>query len=77
MGLRTADEYLESLRDGREVYYDGERVPDVVAHPVLGLSARHFARVFALQSDPRYRELATVEMDGERVSRFFVPPCAS
>jgi hypothetical protein len=28
--LRSADEYLESLRDGREVYYDGQRVADVV-----------------------------------------------
>ena len=87
MPLRTADEYLESLRDGREVYYDGDRVADVAAHPVLGKSARHFARVFELQSDPRYRELATVVddsadgdgeneggSDGERVSRFFVPP---
>ena len=36
MGLRTAEQYLESLRDGREVYYDGERVVDIVAHPVLG-----------------------------------------
>ena len=74
MGLRTAEQYLESLRDGREVYYDGERVVDIVAHPVLGQSARHFARAFTLQADPRYENLATVEEDGERVSRFFVPP---
>lgn len=74
MGLRTADEYLESLRDGREVYYDGERVQDIVAHPVLGKSAHHFARIFTLQADPRYRDLATVEENGERVSRFFAPP---
>jgi len=79
MPLRTADEYLASLRDGREVYYAGELVPDVGAHPVLGKSARHFARVFALQSDPHYHDLATVEQDiegggRERVSRFFVPP---
>ena len=74
MVLRTRDEYLDGLRDGREVYYDGERVPDVVAHPVLGKSARHFARAFELQQDDRYRELASVEHNGERVSRFFVPP---
>jgi hypothetical protein len=28
----TADEYLESLSDGREVYVDGERVADVTRH---------------------------------------------
>jgi len=39
MGLRTADDYLASLNDGREVYYDGERGQDIVGHPVLGQSA--------------------------------------
>ncbi len=74
MGLRTSQEYLDSLKDGREVYYDVELVQDIVGHPVLGQSAKHFARVFALQSDPKFRDLATVEEDGERVSRFFTPP---
>lgn len=41
--MRSAQEYLDGLRDGREVYYRGERVGDVVAHPELGLSARHGA----------------------------------
>ncbi len=74
MGLRTSDEYLESLNDGREIYYDGERIQDIVGHPVLGQSAKHFARVFALQAEPKFRDLATVEENGERVSRFFTPP---
>lgn len=74
MGLRTADAYLDSLNDGREVYYDGELVKDIVNHPVLGMSARHFARVFTMQGDPQYLDLATVEENGERVSRFFTPP---
>ena len=26
--IRTGDEYRESLRDGREVWVSGERVPD-------------------------------------------------
>jgi 4-hydroxybutyryl-CoA dehydratase/vinylacetyl-CoA-Delta-isomerase len=41
--VRSAEEYLEGLRDGREVYYRGERVDDVVSHPELGLSAHHGA----------------------------------
>jgi aromatic ring hydroxylase len=44
--MRSAEEYLEGLRDGREVYYRGERVEDVVAHPELGLAARHGALDF-------------------------------
>jgi 4-hydroxyphenylacetate 3-monooxygenase len=31
--LRTGQDYLESLRDGREVWIDGERVEDVATHP--------------------------------------------
>ena len=36
----TGDEYLESLRDGREVYVYGERVKDVTAHPAFRNTAR-------------------------------------
>ena len=28
--IRTPEQYVESLRDGRVVYQDGERVTDVV-----------------------------------------------
>ena len=31
--IRTGEEYRESLRDGREVYVDGERVKDITTHP--------------------------------------------
>ena len=31
--LMTGAEYLESLRDAREVYIYGERVRDVTTHP--------------------------------------------
>ena len=33
----TGAEFLESLRDGREVYIYGERVEDVTTHPALWL----------------------------------------
>jgi 4-hydroxybutyryl-CoA dehydratase / vinylacetyl-CoA-Delta-isomerase len=44
--MRSADEYLDGLRDGREVYYRGERIGNVVDHPELGLAARHGALDF-------------------------------
>ena len=40
----TGEEYLESLRDGREVYFMGERVKDVTTHPAFRNTARMFAR---------------------------------
>ena len=44
--MRSAEQYLEGLRDGREVFYRGERVEDVVAHPELGIVSRHAALDF-------------------------------
>jgi hypothetical protein len=41
MGLRTPEQYLDGLRDGREVCYRGERVKVVPDHPELGVAARH------------------------------------
>src|SRR5450631_3519365 len=33
MGLRTPQQYVESLRDGRVTYWDGERIDDITTHP--------------------------------------------
>ncbi|MGL6279853.1 MAG: 4-hydroxyphenylacetate 3-hydroxylase N-terminal domain-containing protein [Gaiella sp.] len=44
--MRSAEAYLDGLRDGRLVHYRGERVPDVVAHDELGLVSRHAALDF-------------------------------
>ena len=33
--IRTGEEYRESLRDGRAVWIDGERVEDVTVHPAF------------------------------------------
>ena len=40
----TGDEFLESIRDGREIYIHGERVKDVTTHPAFRNSARMVAR---------------------------------
>jgi aromatic ring hydroxylase len=37
MGIRTPNEYKESLRDGRHVYIRGEKVADITKHPILGI----------------------------------------
>ena len=59
--VRTPQQYLDGLRDGREVYYRGERVPDVVDHPELGIAAQHGSLDFVLSEDPKYRELALTD----------------
>ncbi len=63
--MRTSQEFLESLRDGREVFYRGKRVDDVAEHPVIGVAARHAARLFGIERGYRSEET------GGEVSRYF------
>ena len=42
----TGAEYLESLKDGREVYIYGERVKDVTTHPAFRNAARSVAKLY-------------------------------
>jgi len=78
MGIRTVEEYKESLRDGRRVYIRGEKVDDVTRHPVLGVTVDTVAQGFALTShpDPEVRNLFTAPHPetGEPINRFFVTP---
>ena len=74
MPLRTADEYLESLRDGRTVYFRGERVPDVTTHPVISVAARHAAIDYQLAHDPAHRDLCVVNDDAGEYSRYYQIP---
>ncbi|MBX6377989.1 MAG: hypothetical protein IRY95_05500, partial [Clostridia bacterium] len=75
LGLRTAEEYLASLRDGRRVYFRGRAVPDVTTEPAFRAVVDNFATVFRLQHDPAHRELATVALpSGERISRYYQVP---
>ena len=74
MGLRTAEEFLQGLRDEREVYYRGERVADVTGHPELGVAARHAAIDFQLAEDPKARELAVYCEGNEKYSAFYKIP---
>src|SRR6266496_3997923 len=42
----TGQEYIESLRDGREIYIYGERVKDVTTHPAFRNTVRMLARLY-------------------------------
>ncbi|MGH7095641.1 MAG: 4-hydroxyphenylacetate 3-hydroxylase N-terminal domain-containing protein, partial [Stellaceae bacterium] len=48
----TGKEYIDSLKDSREVYINGERVKDVTTHPAFRNSVRSLARLYdALHTD--------------------------
>ena len=49
----TGQEFLDSLRDDREVWIYGERVKDVTRHPAFRNSARMLARMYDALHDPQ------------------------
>ena len=59
----TGAEYLESLRDGREVYVYGERVKDVTTHPAFRNAARSIARLYDALHDAKTKPLLTAPTD--------------
>ena len=74
MALRTAEQYKASLRDGRAVYFRGEKVADVTAHPVIGIAVEHAALDYRMAEDPKYRDLAVIKDGREEYSRYFYLP---
>jgi len=78
MGLRTKEEFLESLRDGRRVYIYGEKVEDVTTHPILKVTSETVAQDFAISEmeDKDVRDLYVVKhpKTGELMSRYFLTP---
>lgn len=59
LGAMTGARYIESLRDGREVWLDGERVEDVTTHPAFAPMINALARVYDLQNSDEYRDKMT------------------
>ncbi|MFQ5783712.1 MAG: 4-hydroxyphenylacetate 3-hydroxylase family protein [Alphaproteobacteria bacterium] len=55
--LMTGDEYRESIRDGREVWMDGERVRDVTVHPAFKPIVDVRARIYDMAHEERYRDV--------------------
>jgi 4-hydroxybutyryl-CoA dehydratase / vinylacetyl-CoA-Delta-isomerase len=79
MALRTADEYRASVADGRCLWYQGHKVPDLRAEPDLVVALEHAAIDYQLAADPEHRSLA-VDVDpgtGEEFSAYWRLPRAS
>jgi 4-hydroxyphenylacetate 3-monooxygenase len=73
----TGAEYLESLRDDREIWIYGERVKDVTTHPAFRNTARMIARMYDALHDPARKAVLTTETDtgsGGYTHRFYRAP---
>lgn len=76
MPARTGKEYLEGLKDDREIWLGDERIDDVTTHPALRRGAETLARLYDMQHDAALHDLMTYvsPTSGDRVGRSFQPP---
>ncbi len=74
MGLRTPQQYIDSLKDGRTVYYRGEKVDDVTTHSVIKKAVTHACVDYEMAETPEHRDLAVVNENGDEYSRYFKVP---
>ncbi len=71
--MLSAEEYLDSLRKLKpKVYLFGEKVENVVDHPIIRPSLNSIAKTYELAGEPRYEDLMTAisSMSGRQVNRF-------
>ncbi|MGV1754439.1 4-hydroxyphenylacetate 3-hydroxylase N-terminal domain-containing protein [Agrobacterium sp. CG674] len=70
----TGAEYLESLRDDREIWIYGERVKDVTTHPGFRNAAVSISKLYDALHDEKTKSRLTVETDtgsGGYTHKFF------
>lgn len=76
MGLKSVQQYKDGLNDGRVVYYKGQRVENVAAHPDIGVCVDTMAVDYEMAERAEYRDLAVVHDAelGEEISRYYHVP---
>ncbi len=75
-GIRTGSQYLDGVRDDREIWCDGERVADVTTDPRFAGGAKTLAELYDLQHNPDLidRMTYTSPTSGARVGLSFIEP---
>ena len=75
MGIRTGKEYLDGLRDDREIWINGERIKDVTKHPAVCRGAHTLGEFLDRQHNPKYQDKITyLDEDGDRCPTSFLIP---
>ncbi len=77
--LKSGSEHVQSLKDGRQVYINGQVVNDVTEHPAFRRSVRSIGTLFDFASRPENVDLMTFETPdahGRRANRIWqLPRC--
>ena len=76
LGPMTGRRYIDSLKDGREVWIDGARVEDVTTHPAFKDMIGKLAHIYDLQNSDKYRDEMTCidPSTGQRISVSWLLP---
>jgi Aromatic ring hydroxylase len=73
--IKNGPRHIESIRDSRVVYINGERVSDVTEHPAFRNAVYSYARLYDFQADPTNAELMTFTTEnGYQVNRAWQAP---
>src|SRR6267143_132731 len=69
--LKTGNEHLQSLRDGRVVYIGSEKVDDVTTHPAFRNAARSIAAIYDMKAadNPEFYQKQNIPTPTLRVVR--------
>src|SRR5438128_1781143 len=72
--MRRGADYLASLRDGRAVFLDGERVDDVTKHPAFAESVRRIAERYDAAGEALDVTTCVDPARGERIGAMWLIP---
>lgn len=74
--IRTPEQYIQSLSDGREFWILGEKVPDLNKHPFTKKTIKAASMFWVLMNHPKYRDVLTMkdEETGEMVNFLWKQP---
>jgi 4-hydroxyphenylacetate 3-monooxygenase len=70
--LRTGNDYLSAIRDGRRIYIGSELVRDVTTHPAFRNAARSFADIYDRKRASEDIEATSYQENGERYSGWYL-----
>src|SRR3954467_13039113 len=76
MPMRTGNDFLEALRDGRQIFIDGERVADVIRDKRHAGAAGSVPELYDMQHEPALRETMSFASpsSGQPVGLSFIEP---
>ena len=73
--IRTGEQFLESIRDGRRVLCGGEMIDDLTTHPKTRGYAHAIAEYYDMHHDPEHQDVMTfVDENGERWAKHWFLP---